>query len=95
MFENHKCSSFFEKFEYTILKFQKNLKLNLQVDNVVIYNRANFQIEIPYSLSCAKMTNSEIYNSEQCRFSKSHNLSEFVIFVQPRILGISISNFAL
>jgi hypothetical protein len=36
------CNSFFEKIENTILKFQKNLKLNLQVDNVVIYNRANF-----------------------------------------------------
>jgi hypothetical protein len=36
------CSSFLEKFENTILKFQKNLKLNIQVDNVVIYNRANF-----------------------------------------------------
>jgi hypothetical protein len=28
------------------------------------------------------MTNSEIYNSEQYRVSKSQNLSEFVIFVQ-------------
>jgi hypothetical protein len=80
------CSSFLEKFKNTILKFQKNLKLNIHIDNVVIYNRANFQVKIPYSLSCAKMTNSEIYNSEQCRFLKSHNLSEFVIFVQPRIL---------
>jgi hypothetical protein len=34
------------------------------------------------------MTNSDICNSERCRFSKSHNLSEFVIFVQPRILEI-------
>jgi hypothetical protein len=88
------CSSFLEKFENTILKFQKTLKLNIQVENVVIYNRANFQVKIPYSLSCTKMTNSEIYNSEQCRFLKSHNLSEFVIFVQPGILGISSSNFA-
>jgi hypothetical protein len=87
-------ASFLEKFENTILKFQKNLKLNIQVDNIVIYNRANFQVKIPYSLSCAKMTNSEIYNNEQCRFLKSHNLSKFVIFVQPRILGISSSNFA-
>jgi hypothetical protein len=61
---------------------------NLQVDNVVIYIRANFQVEIPHSLSYAKMKNSEIYNNEQCRFSKSHNLLEFVIFVQPRILRI-------
>jgi hypothetical protein len=75
------CSSFFKKFENIILKFQKNQKLNIQVDNVVIYNCANFQVKIPYSLCCAKMTNSEIYNSEQCRFSKSHHLSEFVIFV--------------
>jgi hypothetical protein len=88
------CSSFFEKFENTILKFQTNLKLNLQVDNIVIYNRANFQVKIRYSLSYAKMTNSEIYNSEQCRFSKSHSLSEFVIFLQSRILGISSLNFA-
>jgi hypothetical protein len=88
------CSLFLEKFENTILKFQKNLKLNIQVDNLVIYNRENFQVKIPYSLSCAKMTNSEIYNSEQGRFLKSHNPSKFVIFVQPRILGISSSNFA-
>jgi hypothetical protein len=87
------CSSFLKKFKNTILKFQKKLKLNIQVDNVVIYNRANFQVKIPYSLSCAKMTNSKIYNSEQCRFLKSHNLSKFVIFVQPRILGIWSSNF--
>jgi hypothetical protein len=37
---------------------------------------------------------SDIYNSEQCRFLKSHSLLEFVIFVQPRILRISSSNFA-
>jgi hypothetical protein len=78
----------------TILKFQKNLKLNVHVDNVVIYNHANFQVKIPYILSCAKMTNYHIYNSEQCKFLKSHNQSEFDIFVQTRILGISSSNFA-
>jgi hypothetical protein len=89
------CSLFFKKFENTILKFQKNLKLNLQVDNIVIYNRANFQIEIPYIISCAKITNSKIYNSEQCRFSKSQDLLKFVIFVQPRILGIWSSKFCM
>jgi hypothetical protein len=86
-------SSFFFKIENIILKFQKNLKLNLYVDNVVIYNHENFQIKIPYILSSTKITNSDICNSEQCRFSKSHNLSEFIIFVQPRILEILSSNF--
>jgi hypothetical protein len=38
------CSSFFEKFETTIFEVSKNLRLNLQVDNVVIYNRANFEV---------------------------------------------------
>jgi hypothetical protein len=73
-------SSFFGKFQNIILKL-KNLKLNLHVDNVVIYNRANFMVEIPYILNNAKMTNSDIYNSKQCKFLKSYNLSKFVIFV--------------
>jgi hypothetical protein len=42
-------SSLFEKIENdTFLKFEKNVKLNLQVDNVMIYNHANFQAQIPY-----------------------------------------------
>jgi hypothetical protein len=36
------CISFFEKIKNIILKFQENLKLNLHVDNVVIYSHANF-----------------------------------------------------
>jgi hypothetical protein len=57
------CSLFFEKFENSILKFFKNWNLILVVDNVVIYYHANFQVEIPYILSCAKMTNYDIYNT--------------------------------
>jgi hypothetical protein len=87
-------SSFFFKIENIILKFQKNLKLNLYVDNVVIYNHENFQIKIPYILSSTKMTNSEICNSKHCRFSKSHNLSLLFFIIQSRILEISSSNFA-
>jgi hypothetical protein len=43
------------KFKYHFEFQKKNLKLNLHVDNVVIYNHANFQVKIPYILSCAKM----------------------------------------
>jgi hypothetical protein len=81
------CSSFFEKFKNTILKFQKNLKLNLQVDNVVIYNRANFKVKISYSLSCAKMTNSEIHNRVQIfEISQSVRLCHFCTAQNIRIL---------
>jgi hypothetical protein len=80
-----------QKYHFEVLK---KLKLNLYVDNVVIYNPANFQVEISYILSFTKMTKYDIYNSEECRFSNSHNLSEFIIFVQPKILGISSPNFS-
>jgi hypothetical protein len=57
-------SLFFEKFENNILFFKKNLKLNVDVYNVVIYNCVNFQVKIYYVLSCEKMIKSDIYNSE-------------------------------
>jgi hypothetical protein len=37
-----------------MLKFQ-NLKLNLDVDNVVLYQFVNVQLKIPYIRVCAKM----------------------------------------
>jgi hypothetical protein len=54
------CSSIFKIFINCILKFQDNLKLNLYVDNVVFYQHANFQLEIPYIRGCAKITKSNI-----------------------------------
>jgi hypothetical protein len=79
-------SSFFENFENSILKFPKILKLNLDMDNVEIYKCAKFQLEIPYSVGCAKITKSEICSSEQCKLSKPQNRSDFVIFMEPRII---------
>jgi hypothetical protein len=42
----------------------------MYVGNVVIYNRANIYVKIPYILSCAKMINSDIYNSETVQIFK-------------------------
>jgi hypothetical protein len=77
--ENCKCSSFFEILKNHILKFSKNMKLIPDMDNVEIYKLAKFQLEIP------KITESDIRSSEQCKLSKRQNLSDFVIFVEPRI----------
>jgi hypothetical protein len=40
------------------------MQINLDVDNLVFYQRANLQLEIPYIRGYAKMTNYDIYNSE-------------------------------
>jgi hypothetical protein len=50
---------FFEKIENGILKFQKNLKKNPDVDNDMIYQRAKFELDIPSILGYTKMTNSD------------------------------------
>jgi hypothetical protein len=47
--------------------FKKILKLNLDMDNVEIYKRANVQLKIRYNVDCAKITKSDIYNCEQCK----------------------------
>jgi hypothetical protein len=62
---------FFEKIKNAVSKFQKKMKINLDVDNVVFYQCAKLQREIPYYRSCAKMKKSNIYNSEQCKLSQS------------------------
>jgi hypothetical protein len=49
---------------------------------IPIYKRANFEIKIPYIWGCAKMINSYIYSSEQCKLSRYQNLFNFVIFVK-------------
>jgi hypothetical protein len=51
--QNYQCSpSYIElnllKFKNYILKFQTNLILNLDVDNVVLCQPANFQLKILY-----------------------------------------------
>jgi hypothetical protein len=46
----------------------------------VIYNPANFEFQILYILSCAKMTKSNIYSSEKCRFFKILNSIRFCHF---------------
>jgi hypothetical protein len=56
-------------------------QMNLYVDNHVFYQRAKLQLKIPYIRGCAKMTNSDIYSSEQYKHSKSQNQSDFIIFI--------------
>jgi hypothetical protein len=41
-------SSFLKEFKYAILKFQKILLKILDVGNVVFYQRAKFEFQIPY-----------------------------------------------
>jgi hypothetical protein len=56
------CTSLFlQKFKNCILKFQKILKLNLDMDNIEIYKHAKFQLYISYNMGCTK---SDISNSE-------------------------------
>jgi hypothetical protein len=87
MRENYKhsstCSSFFKKFKNSIFKFQKNLKLNVDIYNVEIYKHAKFQLKIRYDVGCAKITKSDICNSEQCKVLQLQNLSDFINFVEP------------
>jgi hypothetical protein len=40
-----------------------------------------------------KWKKSNIYNSEQCKLSEPQNLLDLVMFAQPRVYGISSSNF--
>jgi hypothetical protein len=47
------CSLFFLILKMEFKVFKKNLKLDLHVDNVMFYRRANSQLEIPYIRSCA------------------------------------------
>jgi hypothetical protein len=53
--------------------------------NVEIYKRAKFQLKIRYNVGYAKITKSDIRNSEQCKLLQPQNLSDFVNFVEPRI----------
>jgi hypothetical protein len=55
------------------------------MENVEIYKYAKFQLKIHYNIGCAKITKSDIRSSEQCKLSKRQNLSDFAIFVEPRI----------
>jgi hypothetical protein len=70
-------SSLFTKYHF---KVSKNLKLNLHIDNVVIYNHGNFQVEIPYIWSCAKMTKSNpiIVNSANFQNLKICHIFSFL-----------------
>ena len=51
------CSPFFEKIKNDTLKFQKNLKQILDVDNDDIHQCAKYQCEIFCILRCIKMKN--------------------------------------
>jgi hypothetical protein len=54
------CSSFFEKkIKNNILKFQKIMEKNSDVDDDRIYQLAKFKLEIPNILGCTKITNSD------------------------------------
>jgi hypothetical protein len=54
-----------------ISKLKKKVKINLDVDNYIFYQYAYFQLEISYIRDRAKMRKSDMYNSEQYKFSKS------------------------
>jgi hypothetical protein len=51
------CTPFLIKFKNDNFKFLKNLKLNLDMDNVEIYKRAKFQLKISSNAGCARTTN--------------------------------------
>jgi hypothetical protein len=61
------------------------MKLNPDMENVEIYKRAKFQIEISYNMVYAKINKSNICSSEQCKHIKSKSLSDFVIFMEAWI----------
>jgi hypothetical protein len=67
------------------MTFSSFKKSEIKMDNVEIYKPANFQLKIHYNVSCAKITKSDICNSEQCKLLQPQNLSDFVNFVEPRI----------
>jgi hypothetical protein len=53
------------------------------MDNVEIYEHVKFQLKIRYNVGCAKVTKSDICNSERCKLLQPQNLSDFVNFVEP------------
>jgi hypothetical protein len=55
------------------------------MDNVEIYKRAKFQLQIGCNVGCVKIIKSDICTSEQCKLLQPQNLSNFVNFVEPRI----------
>jgi hypothetical protein len=57
--------------------FKKN-KINFDVDNVVLCQRAKFQLQMPYTLGYAKMK--KIPTSIIMICAKFQNLSDFVFF---------------
>jgi hypothetical protein len=69
--------------EKVYLKVSKNIKINLDIGNVGFYKPGKFQIELHHILGYEKVTKSDIYNSEQCKLSKSQNLSDFFYFMEP------------
>jgi hypothetical protein len=46
----------FENLKNDILKFLKNLKKNVDADNVEFYQFAKFELKISHILGCAKIT---------------------------------------
>lgn len=55
----HHGALYFEKNRNHILKFQENLKKNLDLDNVVFYQPAKSQIKIFHILGYTKMAKSD------------------------------------
>jgi hypothetical protein len=51
------------------------MEINVDADNLVLYQRAELQLEVPYIRGCAKITISDIYDSEQYKLSQSQNMS--------------------
>jgi hypothetical protein len=55
------------------------------MDNVEFNKPAKFQLERSYNGGCVKITKSDIYSSKRCKYSKPQNLSDFIIFMEPRM----------
>jgi hypothetical protein len=66
----------------------------LDVGTDLFYKRAKFQLETPYILDSAKITKVEIWSSEQCELWNSKKLSDFVIFVWPKMWSVLSWDFA-
>jgi hypothetical protein len=73
---------FLKKIKDATFKLFKKTEKNSRGRHVVFYQRAKFQLKMPYNCGCAKMIKPDIYNSEHYKLSKSQNLSGSAIFVQ-------------
>jgi hypothetical protein len=85
---------FFKLQKNSNLKFQKNTKKYQSVVNESVYLYINFHHEIPCILPSVKITKLQIWSHEQYPFQNLSDFVQFVFFAEPKLHGISDSNFA-